>query len=512
MLRYFALGSQILLAIFVALAGLALYLPFLEGFALTPAIAFVHRFSITINLGSDTKTIQPIIFVVPILFVKGLLEYHKRYGIKSLLTSKLALIVSLLVGADLISLLTSVSRGAALGTFIVHGINLMLFLTTCFWLRIVYDMMSKPQLQKIGLKILTTFAITLAAFTITNTVVSATQFLDCSRATDRCSVWNTIDAFFPNKLLPVGHQKFSYQPVVIRAPGFFGDVNFNGMFSLIIVFITGTLLLVSGLLTAKKGYEPIKERRFLLITFVAASLSFLLTISRSALVGLGVTGAVFGIAIFWPLFKQIGASKTFSQSIVKAAVIAIVGIILLFAAGFAVPLSYQGKQTSVSSEIVTYIKKVVSPEDDSAQGHVELFQSAVIIGNQNPLFGMGMGTFSEQYAKVIDSGNTNANPHSTYGTLYAEQGLIGLIIYTGVIIFFWYTAIIFGKKQVEHVVTEYKKEKRLSKEFYLESIARLTLVLIGFGIPFMSIATITYYGFFLPMTWWWGSAALLNEK
>ena len=62
MLRYTTLGGKILLGLFGLLAAAALYLPFLEAFALTPAIAFIHRFSITLNIGSDTKTLQPIVF------------------------------------------------------------------------------------------------------------------------------------------------------------------------------------------------------------------------------------------------------------------------------------------------------------------------------------------------------------------------------------------------------------------------------------------------------------------
>lgn len=512
MLRYSALGSKILLGLFAALAGVAIYLPFLEGFALTPAVAFIHRFSITLNIGSDTKTLQPIIFIIPILLIKGIWEYQKRYSLTQLLKSNLMKLVAILVIADIISIATSTARGSSIGIFLTHGMNLAIFITSSIWLKLIYDLLEKEKLRKFGIKLLKTFSIALIGFTVLNAIVSVTQFFDCSLSTTGCHMWNKIDEVFPNKLLAVGHQKFAYKPVVIRAPGFFGDVNFNGMFSLFIVLISGTLLVISELIKTPKGYIPTKEQRLLLVPLIAGLLSFTLTLSRSALLGTAVTGVIFLVILIIPLVQKIGITKELSLRVAKFSAISITAAELLFAMGYLVPLTYNTRKTTLSKEIVLYVRDMFKPEEDSAQGHADLFVSAVKIGNQNPLFGTGLGTFGVQYEKLIRPGSgTNANPHSTYGMLYAEQGLVGVGLYLIAIGTLWYLSIKAAIKTVRHLLQERIANKKVSKDFYAVYGARLLLILICFGIPYFSIATISYYGFFLPMAWWWGNGELLKS-
>ncbi len=511
MLRYTSIGSKFILGILVVIAAIATYLPFLEAFALTPAIALIHRFSITLNLGNDTKTIQPIVFILPILLIKGLWDFHKLYGIKKLLFSPIAAIVGLLTIVDIISVLTSTSRGSSIGQWIAHAMNLGIFLTSSIWLKIVTDMIKRDNMKKYALRLVKTFSIALFAFTIVNSVVSISQFVDCSRTTNRCQIWNNIDAALPNKLLAVGHQKFSYTPVIIRAPGFFGDVNFNGMFSLFVALGCAGLLILSELFKTKNGYEPKYEQRYLLVGLVASIISFVLTLSRSAILGAVATGIVLGILYFVPIIKKVGIPKSLTAQIGKFGGISVFAMIVLFIIGSLIPLTYKSKQTTISAEIITYVKDMFSPNEDSAQGHADLFQSAIKIGNQNKLFGMGLGTFGVQYQKLIEpNGGTTANPHSTYGMLYAEQGLIGVIGYITVIVYLWFIAIKSSRKYVKELLQMHAENKKATKEFYLFNGAKLILILITFGIPFYSIATVSYYGFFLPMTWWWGNGELIN--
>lgn len=512
MLRYTALGSKILLGLFAALAAVAIYLPFLEAFALTPTIAFIHRFSITLNIGNDTKTLQPIIFVIPILLIKGLWEYHKKYGIQQLIKSKLTLVILVLIVADVISILTSTSKGASIGTFITHGMNWAIFITTSIWLRLVSDMVEKDNLRKVGTTLLKTFAIALIGFTVANTVVSATQFFDCSLSSG-CKVWSKIDEAFPNKLLAVGHQKFSYKPNVIRAPGFFGDVNFNGMFSLFIALISGTILVFLELSKTAKGYIPNKEQRILLLPLGMSIISFTLTLSRSAILGVGVTGLFILLVFLIPFLRNVGITKELTKQATKFTLVGVVLLGILFMLGYQVPLQYNQRKTTLSREIVLYVQDMFKPEEDSAQGHAQLFESAIKIGNQNPLFGMGMGTFGVQYEKVIRPGSgTNANPHSTYGMLYAEQGWIGVALYLGVILYFWLLSFKSLRNLLTEILQAKKKDKKTSKEFFTQYSAKLFLALIALGIPFFSIATVSYYGFFLPMAWWWGNGELLKRS
>ena len=512
MLRYTVLGSKILLGLFLFLAAAAAYLPFLEAFALTPAIAFIHRFSITINIGSDTKTLQPIIFVIPILLLKGLWEYHKKHGIVSLLKSKLAMLVALLVIVDVISIFTSTAKTSSISGFIAHGMNLAIFITSSIWLKLVSEMLDTATLQKVAIKLIKTFAIALIGFTVANTVVSVTQFADCSFSSKGCHVWNEIDKIFPNKLLVVGHQKFSKKPTVIRAPGFFGDVNFNGMFSLFIVVCSAVMWLVAELLKNAKGYLPTKEQRFLLIPIIAGMISFLLNLSRSGILGAGILGIVLSLVILLPLIKSAEISKEFWKKLGLFAIAFIGGFALLLALGYAVPLTYKNRQTSLSKEFISYATQMFNPQENSAQGHATLFMNAVTIGNQRPLFGMGLGSFGVQFEKIIAPGGwTNASPHSTYGLVYAEQGLAGITLYLIVIGYLWYIAIRSSRKLVLQLLKARKDNTKLSREFYLVYGSKLLLVLVVFGVPFFSVATISYYGFFLPMTWWWGNGELLNQ-
>jgi O-antigen ligase len=123
---------------------------------------------------------------------------------------------------------------------------------------------------------------------------------------------------------------------------------------------------------------------------------------------------------------------------------------------------------------------------------------------------MGLGTFGVQYQKLLrPDSDTNANPHSTYGMLYAEQGLVGMSLYITVIGYLWYRSIKSVKRCINEILHMRKNEKKISRELYLTYGAKLFLILLTFGVPFFSIATITYYGFFLPMTWWWGNGELV---
>jgi len=513
MLRYTTLGAKLILGIALALAAAAAYLPFLEAFALTPAIAFIHRFSITLNIGTDTKTLQPIVFVIPILLLKGLWDYHKKHGLASLLKSRVLLIIGLMVLADFISLLTSTSRSNSLGVFIVHATNIAIFSTSCLWLSLTAELVKKPAFQKVGIALIKTFAIALVGFTVANTVTSVTQFVNCSFSGRGCVVWKQIDTAFPNKLLVVGHQKFSYKPLIIRAPGFFGDVNFNGMFSIFVVICSSVFWVWIELIKRPKGYNPSREQQWLLVPIIAGLISFGLTLSRSALLGAGILGIVLFVILLYPQLRRQGIPASLKKKIAIFSM-SIIGLLaLVIAIGYRIPLSNNGRTSTLSTQLVTYVVEMFSPSEDSAQGHASLFVDAIKIGNQSPIFGMGMGTFGIQFEKIIAPGTgTNASPHSTYGLLYAEQGVVGLALYGFVIVLLWQSAIKNSKSLVYSTQKSMDDNKKLTREYFLQNCALFLLILIAFGIPFFSIATITYYGFFLPMTWWWGNGNLISVK
>ena len=293
------------------------------------------------------KHFNLLFFIVPILLIKGLFEYHKRFDIKTLLNSVLTKVILLIVSVDAISILTSTSRSASIGTFLVHGLNLAVFITSSLWLALVIDMLGKENLRKLGISLAKTFIIALTIFSVVNTVASVSQIADCSLANTGCHIWAYIDQAFPNKLLLVGHQKFSYKPVIIRAPGMFGDVNFNGMFSLLVVTIAGVLLAFTLLLKTDKGYNPKQEQHLLAVLLVSGIISFALTLSRSALLGMGLTGIVLFVVFLAPIIKAVGISAETKKIVGRSVGISILLIALLFGIGALVPISYKGRQTTV---------------------------------------------------------------------------------------------------------------------------------------------------------------------
>jgi hypothetical protein len=74
----------------------------------------------------------------------------------------------------------------------------------------------------------------------------------------------------------------------------------------------------------------------------------------------------------------------------------------------------------------------------------------------------------------------------------------------------WVTAIKSLKSFTKSTITQFAAEKRPTREQFITTASTLFLILIGFGVPFFSVATVTYYGFFLPMTWWWGNKELVS--
>lgn len=516
MLRYTTLGAQLTLFLFTALATIAAYMPFLTFFAYTPAFAFIHRLSITLNIGDSTKTIQAIVFIAPILIIKALWAYHKRYGISQLFKTKIIVLLSLLVFADLLSVATSIHTMATVNVLLTHLMNWGLFLASSIWLALLSDLLDRETVRKYGLKLLKVFSIAIIIFTLVNALISVWQFVDCTLPHLGCRTWNAIDEAFPNKLLPVGHQRFSHKPIVIRAYGVFGDVNFNGMYSLLVVVIAGTLAFLGYLLQNRKGYQLTKELRWLLITICAALVSFLLTLSRSAILGAGAVFVVLLAVLLLPAVKQYKLPANFTSLVKKGVSVGLLALVVLLGSGFLIPMHYvtstgDEKSTTLTTQLLQYVNKMFHPEQSSAQAHVDLFSSAIRIGNQSPLFGQGMGTFGSEYQRLFaPEGGQDTDPHSTYGRLYAEQGIIGLSVYLVVIVSLWIHAI----KQLQHfrntLITNISPEQRLKKEEYYLLGARLLFTLLAFGVPFFSVATISYYGFFLPMTWWWGNGELVK--
>ena len=75
----------------------------------------------------------------------------------------------------------------------------------------------------------------------------------------------------------------------------------------------------------------------------------------------------------------------------------------------------------------------VGAGDKSANAHFSVYDFIPQILHKEPLFGLGLNTFSVFYEEV--TGKTNWGPHSYYVALIVETGLIGTVVYAA---FLWF--------------------------------------------------------------------------
>ncbi|WKZ29906.1 MAG: O-antigen ligase family protein [Candidatus Dojkabacteria bacterium] len=507
-------GGKLLAVLFAIITGVAAYMPFLELFALTPAVTFIHRFNLTLEVGSLSKTLQVFLFIIPFLLYKSVREYLKRYSLKELLNEPVLKFLGALLAIDTVYSLFTINITTSLATLAVRVLLYATFFAAAVWVKILTQWTFKESFYKTAYTIARTFIIALGIFAILNSVVSVTQFLDCSIVAEKgCTVWAWVDNNFPNQMLPVGHQKFNDSLFIVRAPGFFGDVNFNGIFSLIIVTIFSSLLLTDFLAHRKKGHEEPRNKWFFLVVITMAVASYTLTLSRSAILGfVPVLFIVTGV-FFFPIVRKIGEAKTAIDAGWKLLIAGVVAIAFLAGLGTQIKIPHEsGGESNVTQEIFVYAQKAVHPSDDSANDHLRLFKTAIEISSKRYFLGTGLGTFSNAYQQYIDPQNFNADPHSTYGTLIAEQGVIGLGVYLVFFGFIWVKSIGFLRKAASIVGEALAKQKTLTREVYAKAMLMTFIAVLGMVLPFMTLATITYYGFFLPMTWWWGTTVLVDTK
>jgi len=246
-----------------------------------------------------------------------------------------------------------------------------------------------------------------------------------------------------------------------------------------------------------------------MIALISGLIPFILTLSRSAILGAGVLVILLFILIIIPITKKLTLSQTFKKKILIFLVSSASVLVLFLAIGSLIPLKYKGNTTSLSKQVISYSIGLVNPEQKSTKGHAQLFSDAVKIGNKHSVFGGGLGTYTELYQKHIDADSGEISPHSTYALLYAEQGLLGLITYLIIFFYIWKITIDQARRLQKRFIKETLLSKRPSKDDFYFWWSQFLILMMAFAIPFFTIATITYYGFFLPMVWWWGNKELL---
>jgi hypothetical protein len=189
---------------------------------------------------------------------------------------------------------------------------------------------------------------------------------------------------------------------VYRPNAMTGDPNHLG-----IMLIVPLLVLTPIYLRLERGH---RLRKWLMPTigfllFVEAA-----TLSRSGLLGLGVGALVLAVP-----YRRYLASPALLVPI-GAAVLILLAIVL-----------------SRRSFFTTVLKSRVQTSGGSENAHFQVYSFVPHVLRVDPLFGLGLNTFSVYYAFV--TGKTNWGPHSYYVALIVETGVVGTVLFAAFL--FW---------------------------------------------------------------------------
>jgi hypothetical protein len=183
---------------------------------------------------------------------------------------------------------------------------------------------------------------------------------------------------------------------VYRPNAMTGDPNHLG-----IMLIVPLLVLTPLYLRLEKSHHMRK--------WLAPAIGFLLvveatTLSRSGLLGLGVGAMILAV----PYRRYLRAPQLLVP--IGAAVAILLAVVL-----------------SRKSYFTTVLKSRVQTSGGSENAHFQVYSFVPHVLHADPLFGLGLNTFSVYYEFV--TGKTNWGPHSYYVALLVETGLVGTAVF-----------------------------------------------------------------------------------
>ncbi|HEY0415966.1 MAG TPA: O-antigen ligase family protein [Gaiellaceae bacterium] len=183
---------------------------------------------------------------------------------------------------------------------------------------------------------------------------------------------------------------------VYRPNAMTGDPNHLG-----IMLIVPLLVLTPLYLRLEKGH---RVRKWLMPTIGFLLVVEVATLSRSGLLGLGVGALVLAVP--------------YRRYLRSPALLAPVGGALLVLLGI-----FLWRQ----SFLTTVLKSRVQTGGGSENAHFQVYSFVPHVLHNDPLFGLGLNTFSVYYEFV--TGKTNWGPHSYYVALLVETGLVGTALF-----------------------------------------------------------------------------------
>jgi hypothetical protein len=200
---------------------------------------------------------------------------------------------------------------------------------------------------------------------------------------------------------------------IYRTTALTGDPNHLGIF-----LIVPLLVLTPLYLRLERGHLFKQRLAWLLAFLIVAEIS---TLSRSGLLGLAAGLAVLAI----PYSGYLGSRALLRPLAAAAAVLALFVL------------------THLHYVIVT-LQSRLETSGGSQSAHLYVYSFVPKVLASNPLFGLGLNTFSVYYQIV--TGLTNWGPHSFYVALLVETGLTGTALYAAFL--FW----VFLRLRHAHVI------------------------------------------------------------
>lgn len=199
----------------------------------------------------------------------------------------------------------------------------------------------------------------------------------------------------------------TYKLVTLRFLGSFEDPNLCAFYFILIFFVS---LLNFKILKNKL------LRFFMLGISILSLIIIILTMSRGGWLAISGAGAVYILMYIKKLKKE------------SLFIIISVVIVLLLS----VDLDYFFQQGKITDYMVDRIQdSLVTDVEDI--NRVQLMKAAFSMGNDNFLFGVGKGSFPLNSYKYLSKDNTQYKmqyiPHNTILGFYAQQGIVGLLIF-----------------------------------------------------------------------------------
>ena len=188
---------------------------------------------------------------------------------------------------------------------------------------------------------------------------------------------------------------------VYRPNALTGDPNHLG-----IMLIIPLLVLTPLYLRLERG-NP--WRKWLMPTIAFLLIVEAATLSRSGLLGLAVGALILAI----PYRRHLRRPELLVP--ICAALAILLGIVL-----------------SRRSFFTTILKSRVQTSGGSENAHFQVYDFIPHVLHTDPLFGLGLNTFSVYYEFV--TGKSNWGPHSYYVALIVETGLVGALLFGGFVV------------------------------------------------------------------------------